>query len=219
MDRWYKHTFSFFLSPWWTANTFRFGGGVRETVTILSLKETTILSPQTGHDVFLFFCKVATDPLTQSCASRSREFVLQWFKHHSGNQNRLILVGLCPFHPPAVAFSLVPNMSLHLRAHANSSLSLALSLSLARSFAGSRALCAGSAVALPSPGTCPSKFFLPRGCLSGADGGAGASIQDLLKHQMKTTMLPPNLTLQAFSTSKTPGKVHLSSEHVGALKS
>ena len=97
------------------------------------------------------------------------------------------------------------------------SLSLSLSLSLALSLA--LALCAGSAVAVPTPGTCPSKFFLPRGCLSGADGGVGASIQDLLKHQMKTMMLPPNLTLQAFSTSKTPGKVHLSSEHVGALKS
>ncbi len=57
-------------------------------------------------------------------------------------------------------------------------------------------------------------FPLPRGCLSGADGGEGASIQDLLKHQMRTMMLPPNLTLQAFSTSKIPGKVNLSSEHV-----
>ena len=90
----------------------------------------------------------------------------------------------------------------------------ALSLSLARSLAGSRALCAGSAVAVPTPGTSSSKSFLPRGCLSGADGGQGASIQDLLKHQMKTMMLPPNLTLQAFSTSKTLGKVQLSSEHV-----
>jgi hypothetical protein len=106
---------------------------------IHSSAERLILSrKQRGEDIFLF---LTIPDLRKVASPRPREFVLLWFKHLSGNQNRLILVGLCPLHLPAVAFSLVPNMSLHLRAHANSSLSLALSLSLARSFAGSRALC------------------------------------------------------------------------------